>query len=179
MIELCKMRGPLRRTCRGSRCRSRSFRSRMRVPAMLLFALAGIMGAANQTHLSPRFQTVYILSMANSLDQNLASHLTSGHVLWVVLQPSSADAVLTDSLDDEFWTWLDHNYPSPADAASGYRGPTYRAGYSASRHRGTIFLVDPRKRVVLWSTYEPAKDSSPASLDRTASRIAGQLRTAF
>lgn len=151
----------------------------MKVPAILLFALLGVMSAANQPHLSPRFQTVYILSMANSLDQNLASRLTSSRVLWVVLQPSSADAVLTDSLDDEFWTWLDHYYPSAADTSSGYRGPTYRTGYSPVRHRGTIFLVDPRKRVVLWSTYEPPKDSSPGSLDRTASRISNELRAAF
>lgn len=151
----------------------------MKVSAFLLFALTSTLGAANPPNLSPRFQTVYIVSMPNSLDQNLASRLTSSHVLWVVLQPASADAVLTDSLDEEFWSWLDHNYPSPADAASGYRGPTYPAGYSPLRHRGTIFLVDPRKRVVLWSTYAPAKDSSPASVDRSASRITNELRNAF
>lgn len=163
----------------GFRAVHQPVRSRMKLPAILLLVMAAAFPAANQAQLSPRFRTVYLLSMANSLDQNLASRLTSSHVLWVVLQPSSADAVMTDSLDDEFWTWLDHNYPSPADAASGYRGPTYRTGYSPVRHRGTIFLVDPRKRVVLWSTYEPTKDSSSASLDRSASRITNQLKIAF
>jgi len=136
-------------------------------------------GAANQVHLSPRFQTVYIVPMANSLDQHLASRLTSSRVLWVVLQPPAADVVLTDALDDEFWTWLDRNYPLPAAAASGYRGPSYPAGYSPPKRRGTIFLVDPRTRVVLWSIYELPKDSSPASLDRSAWRITNQLRIAF
>jgi len=148
------------------------------------------MALAGQSQLSPRFQTVFILSMANSLDQHLASRLTSNRILWVVLQPANADAVLTDSLDEDFWAWLDRNYAvpatpaaaagDPAGAAAGDREPANRAGYlPASKHRGTIFLVDPRKRVVLWSTYELPRDSSPASLDRSASRICTQLRTAF
>lgn len=151
----------------------------MKLPAVLLLALAGTLGAANEGNLSPRFRTVYILPMANSLDQHLASRLTSSRVLWVVLQPSSADAVFTDSLDDEFWSWLDRSYPSPAGTSPAARGPAYRAAYSSPRHRGTIFLIDPRSKVVLWSTYELPRDSAPASLDRSANRITNQLRTAF
>ena len=117
--------------------------------------------------------------MANSLDQYLASRLTSNRVLWVVLQPSSADAVLTDSLDDEFWSWLDKIYPAPGGAAANDRGVAYRSGAPPSRHRGTIFLVDPRKRLVLWSMYELPKSSSPPEQERSASRITNQLRVAF
>lgn len=152
----------------------------MKIPAILLVGFLGILGAADQTHLSPRFQTVYIVPMSNSFDQNLASRLTSGRVLWVVLQPSNADAVMTDSLEDDFWTWLDRNYPPPAGSTAAYRGTPATIGYSTQgKRRGTIFLIDPRKRVVLWSTYELPKDSSPASLDRSASRITGQLRVAL
>jgi hypothetical protein len=145
---------------------------------LLLFLLTP--GAVAQGNLSPRFQTVYILSMANAMDQHLASRLTSGHVLWVVLQPSSADAVLTDSLGDDFWTWLDRNYPAAGGSAAPEPSVSNVSDYSSpARHRGTIFLVDPRKRLVLWSTYELPKDSSPASLDRSATRICTQLRMAF
>ena len=59
-------------------------------------------------------------------------------------------------------------------------GAIFRSSYPPSgRQRGTIFLIDPRKRVVLWSTYELPKNSSPAELDRSATRISNQLRIAF
>jgi hypothetical protein len=136
--------------------------------------------AAGQSHLSPRFQTVYILPMANSLDQHLASRLTSNRVLWVVLQPAKADAVLTDTLDEEFWNWLERTYPPPAGAAANSPASAYRSSsLPAGKHQGTIFLIDPRTRVVLWSTYELPKNSSPAELDRSAARITNQLRMAF
>jgi subtilisin family serine protease len=151
----------------------------MRIPAIALITLLAGAAASSQT-LSPRFQTVYIASMANSLDQHLANRLTSSHVLWVVLQPASADAVLTDNLDEDFWTWLDKTYPGPTGpmtASAIYRSSSYPA--TSSKQHGTIFLIDPRKRVVLWSTYELPKNSSPAELDRSAVRISNQLRTAF
>jgi len=134
----------------------------------------------DQFHLSPRFRTVYILSMSNSLDQHLASRLTSSHVLWVVLEPTSADAVLTDSLDEDFWTWLTRTYSPPTGGApSGNPGSALRGGEPMVKHRGTVFLVDPRKRLVLWSAYELPKNGSPSELDRSASRITNQLRVAF
>ena len=146
--------------------------------ALILLALCCAMTAAAQTRLSPRFQTVYIASMANSLDQHLASRLTSSNVLWVVLQPANADAVLTETLDEDFWNWLDRNYPSGTGTTTA--GATFRSSYPPSgRERGTIFLIDPRKRVVLWSTYELPKNSSPAEVDRSATRITNQLRIAF
>jgi hypothetical protein len=43
-------------------------------------------------------------------------------------------------------------------------------------YRGTVFLVDPRNGVVLWSHYEPAAYSSPNSLDEAAERIAANLK---
>lgn len=150
----------------------------MRNPLIVFTALCCAVSATAQPRLSPRFQTVYIASMANSLDQHLASRLTSSNVLWVVLQPSSADAVLTDTLEEDFWTWLERTYPSGTDTTNA--GAIFRSSYPPSgRQRGTIFLIDPRKRVVLWSTYELPKNSSPAELDRSATRISNQLRIAF
>jgi hypothetical protein len=148
----------------------------MKLHSMLWIVLLCGLATGDQSRLSPRFQTVFVLSMANSLDQHLASRLTSSHVLWVVLQPSSADAVLTDTLDTEFWEWLDRTFPAPA----GVNRDAYRGTYPTSgRHRGTVFLIDPRKRLVLWSTYELPRNSSPGELDRSASRITNQLRVAF
>ena len=152
----------------------------MRIHSVFCAVVLCGLAAGNQAHLSPRFQTVFVRSMANSLDQHLASRLTSGHVLWVVLQPSSADAVLSESVDDEFWNWLDHTYPAPAGADPTNRSGRSDGGYSTlGRQRGTIFLIDPHKRLVLWSTYDLPRDSSPAELDRSAARITNQLRGAF
>ena len=55
------------------------------------------------------FRAVYLTEMANELDQHLASRLTSTRTMWVVLDPSKADSILTDSLDYSFWNWLTRN----------------------------------------------------------------------
>jgi hypothetical protein len=47
---------------------------------------------------------------------------------------------------------------------------------ASHRSKGTLFLVDPRSRVVLWSIYAPPKDTSAAQLDRTAARIANRIQ---
>jgi hypothetical protein len=149
---------------------------------MLAVALCCASLSAADPRVSPRFRTVYVMPMTNSLDQHLASRLTSRHVLWVVLEPSSADAVLTDSLDETFWNWMARTYPAAAGAPGGNnnRGGAYRpTGAPIGRQRGTVFLVDPRRRLVLWSTYEFPRNSSPAELDRSATRISTQLKSAF
>jgi hypothetical protein len=48
---------------------------------------------------------------------------------------------------------------------------------SFSRAKGTIFLVNARARTVLWSIYAQPRNSAPAELDRTASRIAERLKS--
>jgi hypothetical protein len=136
----------------------------------------------DEARLSPRFRTVYLLEMSDALDQHIASRLSNTGVLWVVLDPSNADAVLTDSVNGAFWTWLQRTYPT-ANGKAVSDGPRESAALqgaaSTSRRRGTVFLVDPRKRLVLWSTYEMPKNASPAELDHAASRITSQLRSAF
>jgi hypothetical protein len=117
--------------------------------------------------------------MSNGFDQHLASRLTSSHVLWVVLEPANADAVLTDALDTAFWSWMLQTYPArPGGTEATALRPDKRLPPPAAAHRGPVFLVDPRARLVLWSTYESPRDASPAELDRAATRITKQLKTA-
>jgi hypothetical protein len=154
----------------------------MNLRAVLLMCLLCAVLRGDEARLSPRYRTVYLMQMANELDQHLASRITNTRTLWVVLDPGSADAILTDSLDDAFWNWLARNYPTSATANGGGPGRERAARDSvqlASRHRGTVFLVDPRTRLVLWSTYELPKNSSPAELDRAATRVNNQLKAAF
>jgi hypothetical protein len=131
--------------------------------------------------ISPRFQTVYILEMANSFDQHLASRLTAGHVLWVVLDPKNADAVITESLDDSFVSWMQRTFTPPPGAPAEELSPSTlrRTAVYGERSRGTVFLVDPRKRIVLWSATEPRRDSSVAEADRAATRLTNGLKLAF
>ena len=134
--------------------------------------------SAADARLSPRFRTVYILEMSNGLDQYLANRLTANRAVWIVLEPHSADAVLTESVDEGFWNWLSSTYPGAAGEAS--RTPVIRRepGY-ATRRPGMVFLVDPRRRVVLWSASEMPKTTSATEMQGAADRIAAQLKTAF
>jgi hypothetical protein len=43
-------------------------------------------------------------------------------------------------------------------------------------YHGTVFLVDPRNGVVLWSMYEPIPDTSPKALDQAAAHVAINLK---
>jgi len=153
----------------------------MRLLPILLLSSFCAFSFGDEIHLSPRFQTVYITEMANSFDQHLASRLTAGRVLWVVLDPGNADAVITDSLDENFVAWMQRTFqPGPGAPANDLSGATLRrtAGYG-ERPRGTVFLVDPRKRIVLWSACELRRDSSSAEADKAAIRLANGLKAAF
>jgi hypothetical protein len=119
------------------------------------------------------------MQMSDALDQHLASRLSSTRVLSVVLDPASADAVLTDSIDAAFWTWLQRAYPLAKDASTDDAKRAAKDVPPAGKPTGTVFLVDPRSRTVLWSTYEPPRDASPAELDRAAGRITNHLKSAF
>jgi hypothetical protein len=123
-------------------------------------------------------RTVYIVSMANELDQYLASRLTSGDVLRVVVEPVRADVVLTDKLDAAFWAWLAVSYP--ATGAPSNTDFTFRKRSPSNKgDQGTVFLVDPRARVVLWSTYNRGRSTSPDELDHTAEHIAKHLKSSL
>ncbi len=65
--------------------------------------------------------------------------------------------------------------PKQADAPTGLMGDRIVPPATFHRARGTVFLVDPRSRLVIWSMYAPPKSSSAGEMDRTATRIADRL----
>jgi hypothetical protein len=147
------------------------------VVTLLCCALSG----ADFRELS-RVHTVYILGMSNGLDQYLSNRLTSTGVVWIVLDPARADAILTDRLDETFWEWLNARYPLQSKAPLPPRGDDLRATESVggnSRMRGNLFLIDPKSRLVLWSCYDQAKTTSAGELDRVAMRVTKRLKVSL
>jgi len=126
-----------------------------------------------------RVHTVYILGMSNGLDQFLANRLTNSGLIWVVLDPAKADAIMTDRLDDTFWNWLNARYPLSALKAPlpgreddlRYKSMIAETG----KIRGTVFLVDPKSRLVLWSSYAQTRTGSSDALDQVAERVTKRL----
>jgi hypothetical protein len=132
-----------------------------------------------------QIQRVYLLPMANSLDQHLAERLTARGLVEVVTDPQRADAILTDNIGAGFEQKLEELYP-PAEKAESeddrkqdpFGKPMQRTG-SLSRTRGTVFVVDRASRVVLWSVYRPVRGSRPEDTNRRADDIAGRLEKAL
>jgi hypothetical protein len=117
---------------------------------------------------------VYLLPMHNGLDQHLASELTRQKVAEVVVDPKKAEAVFTDRLGETFEAKISELFGAKKeDAKPGetIRGP----GIGGKRNAGTVFLVDPASMTVLWSAYQPPKDSSRDSMLLCARKIVQQL----
>ena len=124
-------------------------------------------------------QTVYLLPMANGLDQYVANRLAASGVFHVTTDPKKADAIFTDKLGEAFEQRLDSLLLPPVEKSSKESKTEERSAprvSSFSRSKGTVFLVDSATRAVLWSVYEPPKNTTPAELDRTAQRIVGALK---
>ena len=116
---------------------------------------------------------VYILPMAGGLDQYLAAQLAHDHTLHVVADPKAADAVLTDRIGEAFERKMATIHPRDEDDDDA--GETHPS-FQSSRARGTIFLVDAKSRLVLWSDYEkPLRSVSAGALNREAERIVKKL----
>lgn len=142
---------------------------------------------------------VYILSMGSGMDQYLANQLTKSGIFEVVTDPKKADAIVTDNVGESFQQKLNSLYPPPPkpeapnpagdddnataqkpgnkgafdglDLSGGHFG-----GTSFSRGKGNFFVVDRNSRIVLWSVYEPSKNSTPGELTKTASRVVKHLK---
>ena len=148
-------------------------------PIILIVFLFWSILTGGDFHLQLKVRSVYIVPMANGLDRHLASRLTSSGAVRVVLVPESADAVFTDRVDEAFWIWSNARYKLLVDPSNADPGDDDRFKYEHPRmggYRGTVFLVDPRNGVVLWSMYEPTPDSSPKALDQAAVHVAINLR---
>jgi hypothetical protein len=124
-------------------------------------------------------QSVYLLPMANGLDQYVANRLAASGVFHVTTDPKKADAIFTDRLGEAFELRLDSLLLPPVEKSSKESKAEERAAprvSTFSRTKGTMFLVDAATRAVLWSVYEPPKNTSPRELDRTAQRIVAALK---
>jgi hypothetical protein len=140
--------------------------------------------------------TVYLFKMARGLDQFLANRLTTEHVFQIVTDPKLADAVFTDQIGEGFQMKLEEIFPTPesekappppkpektGDEISPLLGDTVNklsnpaSSSSFGRSRGTVFLVDAKSRLVVWSVYQPAKTGTPKDMDRTANDIVSRIK---
>ncbi len=170
--------------------------------ALLLMAMSGALAGAQETAAAPQaaallqIHHVYLLPMANGLDQHLANHLTRQGLVQVVADPARADAILTDRLGRPFEQKLDELYPEAKPAAEAKPKEEEPADEKASagmdlkvtplerpssfgRGKGTVFLVHRGSRAVVWSAYERPRRTTPDELDRTARRVTDQLGKAI
>ena len=126
-------------------------------------------------------KSVYFMPMANGLDQYLANRLTASGLFQVIVDPKKAQAIFTDKLGEAFEERLDTLFPpeqtkkEKSDKDKEAEQQPMRSS-SFGRAKGTLFLVDTASRSVLWSTYQPPKNTTPGELDRTAQRIVEQLK---
>jgi hypothetical protein len=139
-------------------------------------------------------KAVYLLPMANGLDQYLANHLAKAGIYQVVTDPKRADAVFSDRVGDTLESQLKELYAEPkpeaekkkeppeAGAASGdvaaYSGAPKRAT-SFGGGKGNLFLVDVKSRTVVWSTHARPKHIAPEQLDAIAKQIVESLNLAL
>jgi hypothetical protein len=132
--------------------------------------LAMAFAAAAQT---AGVRTVYVLPMSGGLDLFVAQWLAKGQTVHVTTDPKSADAILTDHLGEDFEHKLDQLLAKKDEKANSSSQPER---YSPGRHRGTVFLVDPKTHQVLWSDYEkPPTSRSSDKLNHEAQSIAKKL----
>jgi hypothetical protein len=153
----------------------------MRSAALLLCFIACVTACLFAAADLGQVHSVYLLPMANGLDQYLANRITGSGVFQVVTDPSKAEAIFTDKLGEAFEERLNELFPPVAEKresqAPGGQAEQRMRSSTFGRGKGTIFLVDTASRIVLWSAYEPPKDSTPGQLDRTARRIVERLKT--
>jgi hypothetical protein len=167
-----------------------------------LVLCAGMLGPCAAAAVNPQLKqvnTVYILAMSGGMDQFLANQITASGVFQVVADPKKADAIITDRLGESFETKLNELYPPPAPpappadeakqkAASDDKktGDDKKAGMdlgaaalrvnSGGRGKGNLFIVDRKTRNVLWSVFEPPKDTTPGELSKTAEKVVKRLK---
>jgi hypothetical protein len=144
----------------------------IRLPAPVMIAWILGCAVAHSQDLAV-YKTVYILPMSNGLDQFLAIKLTGARMIQVVADPKKADVVFTDHIGAGFEDRLDELYgPKPqTDDKDNLTASTPRIS-SGSHGKGTIFLVDRKTRVIVWSVYVKPKNTSQDEMNHVAERIA-------
>jgi hypothetical protein len=156
---------------------------------LLLSCFSALVGGAELSAV----HSVYLLPMANGLDQYLANRITNEHVFQVVTNPKLADAIFTDRIGEVLEAKLADLNPSPepvarpapdqpssslpTETANKLSNPATASNFG--RGKGNIFLVDPKSHQVVWSAYRTPKSSASSDLDRTASDIVSRLKRAL
>ena len=143
----------------------------MKMFAFLLCAAAAV-SAADLNEI----KTVYLLPMSGGLDQYLAVRLAAGGVVQVVTDPDKADAVFTDRIGSNFEQSLTDLYGAKAKD-NGSKGDDLEKStmQPLSRGKGSLFLVDRKSRVVVWSMYAMPKSSQADEMNKLAEKIAAKL----
>ena len=136
---------------------------------LLLFAAAAALAVSGES--LGDLKNVYVLPMANGLDQYLALRLTTGAVMQVVTDPQKADAVLTDRIGKSLEDKLDELYGRASKNESAYG----TAMQGVRRSQGAIFLIDRKTRDVVWSDYQHPRNTTPDGLNHVAEKIVKQL----
>jgi hypothetical protein len=92
--------------------------------------------------------------------------------------PKAAEPAKEDKAKDEKAKDAAKAAEPRGDVMSEPMNKLAKAGAMASiaRARGTVFLVDTKSRSVIWSAFEPARDSSARTLDRTASQLVIRIK---
>lgn len=173
----------------------------LRLAALTLFALS-VFAQETAPHVSPavprpidlpQVKTVYVVTMSFGFDHFLANQIGNSGLFQVVTDPALADAVLVEGLGPETERRLKELYPvaevepPPADESKEQEGKTGESGISLkpdltvrkstfSSGKGNIFLVDPRAKAVIWSTFIRRRNSLADELNRAAGSVADRLR---
>jgi len=149
-------------------------------------------------------KNVYLLRMQKGLDQYLANRLTNDHLFQIVTDPKLADAIWTDQIGEGFEAKLAELFPPPEPEAKPVPAdkpekaekpaknqdpspveimgdtvnklPSLTSLSSFGRAKGMLFLVDPKSKEVVWSTYDMPRDASSKEMDRTANDIVSRLK---
>jgi hypothetical protein len=124
-------------------------------------------------------KTVYLLPMANGLDQYLAVRLTGASVVQVVTDPRKADAIITDHVGEALEKTLDEMFGAAPVPKDGDTTQTFARVQGGQRSRGTFFLVNRKTRDVLWSDEEVPAGNSAKETRRIAARVADHLAKAM
>ena len=140
---------------------------------MKLLLLTGLIAFSLPAQ-EPGERSVYLLPMANGLDQYIAASLTAAHVFQVVTDPKSADLILTDQVGQDFEQRMSVLYPDTT--AKKDTSSEARPSFKSSHRNGTLFLVDRKSRVVMWSDYEKPGNTSAPGLNRKAARVVKKLQ---
>jgi hypothetical protein len=142
----------------------------------LLFGVSLSAASAANADLA-QIKTVYLLPMSGGLDQYLAVHLTNGKVMEVVTDPKKADAVFTDRIGSNFEAKLDALYAPPKPKDSKDLGDDYVPAVMQplSAGKGSVFLVNRKTRVVVWSTYVSPRSRQADDMNKVAGTVSNRL----